>query len=155
MGVDIMRRFKCSNEEIDAVHSAVLNHMRFSAVPEMRNSTLRKWVGAPTFPLELELHRIDCTASSGKLDHYQFVKEFQSQLRDEPSLPAPLIKGNDLMAIGIPSGPVMGKLLRLIYDKQLENEFTDRDQAGFWLKQNIERLRTMIAHSPQSPDVDK
>jgi len=140
MAESIMRRFRCSNDEIDDVKIAVLNHMRFMAVPEMKNSTLRKWVGSPTFPLELELHRIDCLGCHGKLDHYQQINDFRQKLSEEPVLPAPLLRGQDLMAAGISSGPVMGKVLKQLYDAQLEGTFTSREDALAWLKVNLPRL---------------
>jgi len=145
MAVTIMKRFRCSNEDIDNVSTAVRNHMKFMAVPEMKNSTLRKWAGSPTFPLELELHRIDCTSSHNKLDHYFFVREFQQQLKEEPVLPPALIRGHDLMEMGFKSGPAMGRSLKRIYDAQLEGAFNNREQALDWVREHI----------PISTDVDE
>ncbi len=148
MAVDIMRRFRCSNDEIEAVSIAVRNHMRFAAVPEMKNATLRKWVGAPTFPLELELHRIDCISSHGSLDHYGQIKDFREDLAQEPALPPPLVRGKDLMQRGISSGPIMGRLLQRIYDQQLEGVFDTSESADRWLDENLDRLRKEL-----SPDI--
>lgn len=134
MSVEIMKRFRCSNHEIDAVAIAVKNHMRFAAIPGMKESTLRRWVGAPTFPLELELHRIDCLASHGGLDHYDMVKDFQKKLREQPALPPPLIRGRDLIELGLTPGPAMGALLKTAYDAQLEGQFHDRDTALAWVQ---------------------
>jgi len=140
MAVRIMQRFRCPNDMIDAVEIAVRNHMRFSAVPEMRNATLRKWVGAPTFPLELELHRIDCLSCHGSLDHYDQIRNFRDTLASEPALPAPIITGKDLMSRHLTSGPLLGKILKHIYDQQLEGVFHDRDSANAWLDENLNTL---------------
>jgi len=140
MAESIMKRFRCSNDETDDVKIAVLNHMRFISVPEMKNSTLRKWVGSPTFPLELELHRIDCLGCHRNLDHYEQINDFQKKLREEPVLPVPLLRGQDLLTAGFTSGPAMGKILKLIYDAQLEGTFSTRDEALDWLNANRSSL---------------
>jgi len=137
MAETIMRRFRCPNDMIAAVKQAVLRHMRFIAVPDMRLATRRKWVGAPTFPLELELHRIDCQSSHGKLDHYEQMLAFQKELAAEPALPAPLVTGRDLLKLGYASGPEMGDLLKQIYDAQLEGRFQSHDDAMAWVRDNI------------------
>lgn len=138
MAGEIMRRFRCSNEEIDAVTIAVKNHMRFGDIPDMKESTLRRWVGAPTFPLELELHRIDCLASHNDLAHFEQIKQFRQKLSEKPVLPPPLIRGKDAMECGMSPSPAMGKLLREAYDRQLEGVFTDRESALIWLKQRLQ-----------------
>jgi len=156
MGMQIMRRFKCSNDDIDAVYAAVRNHMRFIAVPDMKNSTLRKWVGSPTFPLELELHRIDCTSSHGKLDHYQQIKDFQQKLLEQPVLPPPIVKGHDLLSMGFAAGPALGRALKSVYDHQLEGDFSNREQALLWLDTHVGELKERIAADPiPSTDIDE
>jgi len=42
-------------------------HMQFKDAPQMRKSTLRRLLLRPTFPLELELHRLDCLGSQWPL----------------------------------------------------------------------------------------
>jgi tRNA nucleotidyltransferase/poly(A) polymerase len=141
MAADILRRFRCPNQLINDVVIAVRNHMRFAAVPDMRTATLRKWVGAPTFPLELELHRIDCLSSHGSLDHYDQIRTFRDTLAAEPALPPALITGKDLMQRGLASGPVLGRILKRIYEQQLEGAFSDHATAQAWLDQHLDALR--------------
>ncbi|HMP90555.1 MAG TPA: CCA tRNA nucleotidyltransferase [Kiritimatiellia bacterium] len=140
MAQEIMKRFRCSNDEIESVVAAVKNHMRFMSVQEMRSSTLRKWIGAATFPLELELHRIDCSSSHGSLDNHKFMLETQKKLSEEPVLPAPYINGRDLMAMEVEKGPAMGRILKIIYDEQLESRFSNREEALEWVKANLPSL---------------
>ena len=42
----------------------------------------------------------------------------------------------DLLDLGIESGPLMGKLLDEIKDKQLSEEFSTREEALNWVKEN-------------------
>jgi len=146
MAVQIMQRFRCSSDQIDATATAVKNHMRFAAIPEMRESSARRWIGSPLFPLEMELHRIDCQASHGDLSVLSYVKEFREKLATEPVLPPPLITGKDLIRAGIKPGPAMGALLRSAYTRQLEGEFADQAAAMAWV---------MINRQSASADIDK
>ncbi len=137
MTADIMRRLRFSNDLIDDVSHCVRNHMRFIAVPEMRKSKLRQLVGAPTFPVELELHRVDCLSSHGDLSNVTLLTAFQEELKNEPVLPPSILSGRDIMALGIEEGPDVGYWRKRVYEAQLEGRFTDRDAALKWLRQEI------------------
>jgi poly(A) polymerase len=133
----ILRRLKLPGPVVEEAAHMVKNHMRFMDVRRMRRSTLRRMVGAPTFTEELELHRVDCLCSHGGLDNYDFLRAFQEELRQEPALPPPWITGHDLMALGLPQGPDVGKWHRLAYDAQLENRFPDRAALLEWLRSAV------------------
>ncbi len=135
---EILTRLRFPTRTIDAVTHCVRNHMRFSSVKEMRRSTLRRLVGAPTFPTELELHRLDCIASHGMLNHYTFLQSVQEEMAQEPVLPEPWVSGHDILACGVPKGPEVGKWLRLAYDAQLEAAQPDREALLAWLSETIE-----------------
>lgn len=53
--------------------------------------------------------------------------------------PKPLLRGRDLIALGIPPGPELGRLLAQLFEYQLEGAFNDFDSArrfaGQWLRQ--------------------
>ena len=134
----LLRRLRFSNDDTDAITHCVRNHMRFVDVPNMKTSTLRKMVGNPHFPLELELHRLDCTASHGKLDNYEFLLEFQKQLDAEPALPPAWISGRDIISMGLSEGPDIGKWLRLAYEAQLEGSGDSRETLQAWLREQID-----------------
>ena len=134
----IMRRLRFSNEDIDAVTHCVNSHMRFVDVPHMKSSTLRKFVGSPTFPVEMELHRLDCLSSHGKLDTYNYIQEFQKSLAEEPVLPQPWITGRELLDLGLEEGKAIGKWLQSAYDAQLEGRFDSRESLLKWLEKEIQ-----------------
>jgi tRNA nucleotidyltransferase/poly(A) polymerase len=137
----ILERLRFPNDDIEAIAFAVGNHMRFVNVNEMRRATLRRLVGAPTFPLELELHRLDCLASHGNLGNYHFLAEFRKALAAEPVLPAPWITGRDIMAIGIPEGPEVGRWRQKAYELQLEGALPNRAALLDWLAQAVAESR--------------
>jgi poly(A) polymerase len=113
--------------------------MRFMDVKRMRESSLRRLVGAPTFPLELEMHRLDCLASHGDMDNHDFVTAFRRRIADEPVLPKAWITGHDLMRMGVPQGPAIGEWRKRAYDAQLEGSFTTPESLAEWIEEEIRR----------------
>ena len=114
--------------------------MGFMDVRNMRRATLRQFVGAPTFPDELELHRLDCLSSHGDLSNHEFLEKFLEELKNEPVLPAPWIRGGDILSLGIPEGPAVGAWYKKAYEAQLEGRFTDRDALLSWLKSELAKV---------------
>jgi poly(A) polymerase len=64
---DICRRLRFSNDETEQILALVKNHMRFSHVQQMKESTFKRFVRMPRFDEHLQLHRLDCEASHGSL----------------------------------------------------------------------------------------
>ncbi len=133
----ILKRLRLPNRDIEDIVHCIRNHMKFMDVQNMRRATLRRLVGAPTFPVELELHRIDCASSHGDLDNYEFLKRFVEELKNEPVLPPPWINGRDIMALGIPEGPEIGQWHKKAYEAQLEGQFAGRDELLKWLQAQL------------------
>jgi len=125
----VLRRLKASNALIDSVCACIDNHMNFMNVMRMRLSTLKKFLSRPTIYDELELHRADCQASHGDIQNYYFVKEKLSLMASEVIKPPPLIGGRDLIELGFIPGPLFGEILEYVYDLQLEEKVTTKDQA--------------------------
>ncbi len=130
----ILTRLKLPNKEKRRIVDSIRGHMRFMDVQKMRTSTLRKMIGAETFDLEMELHRVDCLGSHAQLNNYDYVQSYQEKMANEPILPEPWIRGNDLMAIGIKEGRLIGQILTEAYDAQMEDRFTSREELLNWIQ---------------------
>jgi poly(A) polymerase len=137
MARDILTRLRMPRRRVDAVAQCVANHMRFMDVQKMRPATLRKLVAAKTFPVELELHRLDCLCSHGDLSNCVFLKEYVSSLRQAPDLPPRWVTGRDVMDLGIPEGPEIGRWLQAAYDAQLEGKAASREELLDWLRRKM------------------
>ena len=129
MARSLLTRLKASNEDIERVCSLVANHMRFKDVPNMRISTLKKFLRMPHFEEHLELHRLDCLASNGRTDVYEFVKSELAELNIEQLRPPRLLTGDDLIREGYVPGPAFKRVIELTETAQLEGEIKDREQA--------------------------
>jgi poly(A) polymerase len=131
----IMERLRFSRAEIDAVVEMVRQHMVFKDVPNMRVAKLKRFMARPTFEEELELHRVDCASSHGMMDNYEFLLQKREEFANEPIIPPPLIRGDDLIALGMKPGPKFGEILEAVETRQLEGALKDRQQALDWIKQ--------------------
>ncbi len=137
MAWEILRRLRFPNAEIETVAALVRHHMQFKDVPRMRQATRRRMVLRPTFALELELHRLDCLASHGLLTPYHIMAREAEAVRQQPALRPPLVRGHDLLALGLKPGPELGALLAEIRERQLEGELTDREAALAYARRRL------------------
>lgn len=126
---DILNRLRFSNAEIDQVIALIVNHMRFSHVHQMRESTLKRMLRLPAFDEHLELHRLDCTSSHGHLGNYEFMKDRFEHVEPEQLRPARLVTGNDLIAAGYAPGPDFSRMLELTEDAQLEGRIQTKQDG--------------------------
>lgn len=131
----ILRRLHASTRLIEDVSACVAGHMRFADVPRMKRSTLRRMVGRPTFATELELHRLDCLGSHGDVEHHAFLEDVKRAFDSEPVLPDPLVTGRDVLALGVPEGPDIGRLKQQVYDAQLDGHVATREDALAYLRE--------------------
>jgi putative nucleotidyltransferase with HDIG domain len=129
MAKNILCKLKFSNEDIRQVVSLVENHMRFKDARQMRTSTLKRFLRLPHFEEHLELHRLDCLASNGHTDTYNFVQAKLTELGEQELRPARLISGRDLIEAGYAPGPEFGRALGIVETAQLEGEIQTREQA--------------------------
>src|SRR5437867_8991399 len=137
MAREILERLRFPRKQTEEIADCVRQHMQFKDAPNMRKATLRRLILRPTFPLELELHRLDCLGSHGRLDVYDLLVREAEELARQPAIIPPLVTGDDLIALGLKPGPALGALLNEMRDKQLQEEFTGREQALEWARKRI------------------
>src|ERR1700730_16762210 len=129
MAERICREFRFSNDDIEQIETLVANHLRFKDVRQMRQATLKRFVRLPRFEKHLELHRLDCLASHGSLDAYEFVRDFLAKTPPEQVRPPRLVTGDDLKGMGIRPGPRFKEILLAVEEAQLDGRFSDRESA--------------------------
>lgn len=129
MAENICRGLRFSNEDTEQIEALVANHMRFKDVPQMRAATLKRFVRLPRFAEHMELHRLDCLASHGSLEIYNFVQRFLLETPAEKVYPPKLVTGDDLKGMGLVPGPRFREILLAIEEAQLEGRLQDRESA--------------------------
>ena len=129
MAAEILRRFRFSNDDTRQILDLVNNHMRFADAHHMKASTLKRFFRLPRFEEHLALHRMDCLAGSGNLDHWEFVRERWLAMPEETVRPQPLITGRELIAAGYQPGAAFKPMLSAVEDAQLEGTITTSSEA--------------------------
>jgi len=105
----------------------------------MKSSTLKRFFRLPEFPQHLALHRMDCMAGSGNLDHWEFVREHYESMPAEVVRPTPLITGRELIAAGYQPGADFKVMLRAVEDAQLEGAIATEAEALALLRNRFPR----------------
>lgn len=149
MAEALLQRLRFSRKQIETLIACVRYHMQFKDAPQMRTATLRRLLLRTTFPLELELHRLDCLGSHGQLSVYEFLREQAAALARQPQIRPPLLTGKDLIRLGMSPGPAMGRLLAEAREKQLADELKSRAAARAWARQRLATdLRQELTTAP-------
>lgn len=129
MAEEICKRLRLSCRDSERVVELVRHHLRFKDFPQMKKSTQIRFLRMDGFSEHLELHRLDCLASHGKLNNYNLAKEMLSQIPDPQISPPRLLSGEDLIDDGYKPGPLFKQILQAVEDAQLEGEITTLEDA--------------------------
>lgn len=125
-----MKEYKFSNSDIEYVVGIVANHMKFHQAG-MSNATLRKLMVKPFFN-DLIIH-IEADVACGS-KNFDVIDEYKSRIEKlkENQLPDKLFTGNDLIKLGMKPNEEFGKILKEMFDAQLNGEFSDKEEAKLY-----------------------
>lgn len=134
----ICLRLRLPNRDREAVVQMVRRHMTFMDVHRMKNAKLKRFMAAPTFAEDLQLHRADCLACHGKTENLDYIEEKRREFQEESEnmLPPPIISGNELIALGLKPGPIFKEILERLQDMQMENEIQSPEEALEWVREH-------------------
>ena len=140
MAADILARLRLPSSVIESVTAAVRNHMRFASVHAMKKSKWMRMIADPNFPVELELHRLDCIACHGLLENYVLMLDRMAEYAKLPAPRKPFLNGNDIIALGVKPGAIFSRILSEAEDLRLEGELKSREQSLAWLRARVVHL---------------
>ena len=128
----VLARLRFSHD-VSARVSSLLEHRRgFADLPAMTLSGLKRFLRMPGFAEEhLELQRL----SGGE---HEFARRKLAGFSHEDLFPPRLLTGEDVMALGVPQGPEIGRLLDALETEQLEERVTTREQALRFVQASFE-----------------
>jgi hypothetical protein len=109
------------------------------AIPRGAPRWLKRFLREEGIDELLELARIDALSSNGDLQYYRFCKERLGELKEDEIRPVPLVRGDDLIALGLTPGPIFSDILRRVEDAQLGGELTSREEALEWIQRHYGR----------------
>jgi tRNA nucleotidyltransferase-like protein len=104
----------------------------------MRLSTLKRFLAADGIDELLELARLDALASNKDLTYYNFCRQKLSELSTEDIKPPPLVRGRDLLAMGLEPGPQFSQILNAVTEAQLEGSLRTHEEAMAWVKERFQ-----------------
>ncbi|MCI7643190.1 MAG: CCA tRNA nucleotidyltransferase [Lentisphaeria bacterium] len=136
MAEKILRSLRFSNKSIENITCAIKNHMRFGSVVKMKRATICKLMASENFPMELELHRLDCMSSHKLMGNYLLLLDFLADQGNSP-LPPPLLTGRDLIDAGYRPGPQFAIILSRLEEEQLNGKITGRAAALAYIKEHF------------------
>ncbi len=134
LAAGICQRLRRSRETRERVGYLVRNHLRPLQAPEMRMSTLKRFLAEDGIDELLELVRLDALASTRDLRAYEFCRTKRDELGADRLRPAPLLRGQDLIALGFRPGPRFREILDAVTDAQLDGTLETREQAVTWVR---------------------
>ena len=114
------------------------------AVPRAGDGAFRRLALKVDLELLARVAESDCRGRSGQFDcsGIHWFLERARALGVQHAPPAPLLLGRHLLTLGVRPGPVMGAILRQIYDRQLDGRVTSIDDG-------LQAAREILAESPQ------
>jgi poly(A) polymerase len=134
----VLKNYKFSNDDIKYVKELVYSHMKLH-YEGLKKSTLKKIIAQGFIDDLVLLTEADCMSSDKDLTVLDKYKVIINELKNQPKLPVPFITGKDLIDLGLKPGPKFKELLTDCFDKQLEDNFLDKENALEYLKQIITR----------------
>ena len=126
---ELLKRLKFSNDQIEQIVFAVRNHMKLHSVSEMNKSTLRRLVAETHFDTLKKVSTADVAGSNKDFSEIELLERKVQEFNAEPKLPDPIVKGKDLIALGLKPGPMFKEILQKVMDAQLEGLVTNFDEG--------------------------
>jgi tRNA nucleotidyltransferase/poly(A) polymerase len=133
----IVERLKFSRAEMHHITGLVENLPRFSELHRMSISNLKRFFRLERFDDHLALARIHAEAAGLDPVDYTYASRRRNEWSDEEIWPAPLITGDDLIAMGFSPGPAFKEILTRVEDEQLEGRLVNRQDALNFVARNF------------------
>jgi tRNA nucleotidyltransferase/poly(A) polymerase len=132
-----LSRLHYPNKTIDSVEHLIRHHM-FGYTPEWSDAAVRRFIsriGADSVNDLLSLRVADSRAVAGTTPRVVELKELEKRILKELEAENALqvrdltLSGNDLIAAGIPAGPLLGVVLRELLDTVLDDPQQNTPEA--------------------------
>jgi len=134
----ILKRLKFSNDQITHITALVRDHMKVHSCMDMKTSTIRRLIAELHFPDLIRLAEADDAASRKDFKAITFLKGKQIEFASEVRLPTPIVKGADLIAMGLKPGPMFRDILGSVMNAQLEGRFITKEEGISLVKEMLE-----------------
>lgn len=134
----IARRWGASNKTRDSLIWIAERLDDWKTLPEAPLAELKRVLAHRAYGQLKVLWRLRERDATGGHHACEAIARRAGRIRPSDINPRPLVAGGDLMKLGLPQGDELGKILRQLYDEQLNEMLTGRRQA-------LRRARELIA----------
>ncbi len=126
---EIGQDLRCSNDQINNTTWLVACKSDLDRSATMRLADFKKLLAHDRFDDLLALHRALCLSESRPLDANEAARRRYASIPPDRIAPPPFVTGEDLIARGLQPGPRFKTILDALYDAQLDDTLTSREQA--------------------------
>ncbi len=131
------RHLKTSNELRQKVTWLVGNRQRLLDHKALSKGSLKLLLAEPLFESLVMLSRARLKAAGKKQTALIRLRKRINALGDEPIAPPPLLDGHELIKLGVPEGPQLGRMIKELYLAQLEGDVTTKGDAQKWVRERF------------------
>jgi tRNA nucleotidyltransferase (CCA-adding enzyme) len=113
----------------------VAHHLKplsfYKADPRAGDGAFRRLAQKVDLELLARVALSDCLGRTGNFDcsGIEWFLQRARELGVEHAAPAPIVRGRDLLPLGVEPGPRMGEILRAIYERQLDGRVTTLEEG--------------------------
>ncbi len=125
--VHVLKRLRASNSLIKRVSFLVTQRDRLLFACRVSQARLKLVAACDDFDLLQAFHGVEAGAANSEFC------PLRSQDIHARALPKPLLDGKELMTLGVPKGPGMGRILKRLRFMQLECKISDQAAAIAWI----------------------
>ena len=119
----------------DQIVALVRDHLKpgmlYQARGEVSAGAIRRLARRVEADLLYRVAKADCLGRTGSFST-EAMEWFIEQVRSlavERSGPTPLLQGRDLLGLGLPPGPRVGRILAELYEQQMDSKLRTREEA--------------------------
>ncbi len=138
----IVRRWGGANELRDALQWIASRLDDWPTAAELPLCEFKRLMAHQHFHRLRALWRFQERRATGSRTHSRRIARRAGAVPPQRVAPRPLVTGGDLLAMGLPEGRALGRVLRRLYDAQLNEELTGRAQA-------LRRARALVREAKQ------
>jgi len=125
----IARRWGASNQLAEALCFLAEHLNDWPDAPQMALCDFKRLMASPHFTRLRTLWRVQERLATHRAAVAMRIARRATAIPVARIAPKPLLAGGDLMAMGLAEGPNLGRILRAVYDAQLDERITTRRQA--------------------------
>lgn len=133
----ICERLRLSRREREEIVFLVRRHMVLPGLEDMRLAKRKRLFEEPHFPSLLDLGRADCMGSHELTGSADRARELYEEYLQEGPPTEPLLRGRDLMELGVKPGPLLGRMLREVEDARRDGDVSTAEEALRWIQDNF------------------